>query len=299
MILVTGATGTVGGHLVRLLTAAGAPTRAFVRSPESADNLRGYDVQIAEGDYAQPQSLRRALEGVDRLFLLSPVGEHSARLASAVLDAAEEVAGTSGVSPYVVKLAALGSDDPAAPIRLLREHGVVLERLRGGQLPWTALLANAFLQNLLAQAAQVQERGTLTSPVGDGRVSYVDARDIAAVAARLLTAPAGSAPSQAGEGSKYVLTGAEAVSYADIAGRFSAVLGREVAVEDIDLARYRDMVRGWGLPESTAEALVELAEYQRSGAAATVSDDVRRVTGRDPAGVEDFLVHHRAAFAAA
>jgi len=299
MILVTGATGTVGGHLVRLLAASGVPTRAFVRSPEAADNLRGYDVQIAVGDYAEPQSLRRALEGVDRLFLLSPVGEHSAELESAVLDAAEKVAGSSGVTPYVVKLAALGSDDPAAPIRLLRGHGEVLERLSGGQLPWTALLANAFLQNLLGQAAQVQERATLISPVGDGRVSYLDARDIAAVAARLLTAPDGQAPAQAGQGTKYVLTGAEAVSYGDLAGRFSSVLGREIGVEDVDLGQYREQLQGWGVASWTAQALVELAEYQRSGAGAVVSDDVRRVTGRHPARVEDFLAHHRAAFAAA
>lgn len=283
MILVTGATGNVGGELTALLCAAGTPTRAMVRTPEKADTLRGIDCDVAIGDFADPASLDRALDGVEAVYLLSPAGPDQVHQERAVIDAAVRAG-----RPRVVKQAVMGMAGGIG--RLGDSHLAAVEHLRSSGVAHTVLAPNNFMQNLLASAALVAEQSLLALPVGDGAVSHVDARDVAAVAAHVLT-------SDGHEGATYEITGPEALTFTEVAARMAQVLGREISYVDVPADQARaGMVQG-GMPEWYADALSELMGAYRAGAGSAVTDEVAKATGRPARPIEDFLADHRAAFA--
>ena len=287
VILVTGPTGNVGGALVSRLSTAGAPVRALVRSTVRGDDLRGYDVELAIGTYEDQDSLRAALQGVERVFLLTPASEQMAAQEKALLKAAVEVA----PGAHVVKLAAAGVDVPGdSPVRFLRSHQEVVRALADSGLPHTVLAPGSFMQNLLSQAASVQAEGVLRGTAGDGAISHVDVRDVAAVAAHVLT-------SDGHEGATYTITGPEALTYPQVAEALGRVLDREVRYEDVTPEQSHASMLGSGVPEWLAEGLLELGQVARSGAAAGVTDEVEKATGTPARPLEDFLREHRAAFA--
>jgi uncharacterized protein YbjT (DUF2867 family) len=287
VILVTGATGNVGGALVASLSASGVPTRALVRSRERGDNLRGYDCDLVIGSYDDPGSLRAALAGVDRVFLLSPASEQAVEQELAVVAAVQQQAPEASV----VKLAAAGVDAPGeSPVRLLRSHQQVVRALADSGLPTTVLAPGSFMQNLLRQAASVQEQGALYGAIGDAAVSHVDVRDVAAVAAHVLT-------SDGHAGATYTITGPEALTYAQVADVFSRVLDKPVRAVDVPAEQSKAAMTGSGVPEWLADGLLELDEAYRTGAGALVTDEVQKATGRPARSVEQFVQEHRAAFA--
>jgi uncharacterized protein YbjT (DUF2867 family) len=286
VILVTGATGNVGGALVAALSAAGVPTRALVRSRERGDNLRGYDVDLAIGSYDDPGSLRAALADVDRVFLMSPASPQAADQELAVVAAVQAEAPEAAV----VKLAAAGVDAPGeSPVRFVRQHQQVVQALADSGLPTTVLAPGSFLQNLLRQAASVQEQGALYASVGDAALSHVDVRDVAAVAAHVLT-------SDGHAGATYTVTGPEALTYAQVAEVFARVLGTPVRAVDVPPEQSREAMTGSGVPEWLADGLLELDDVYRTGAGAVVTDEVQKATGRPARSVEQFVQEHRAAF---
>lgn len=211
MILITGATGTIGGHLLATLTKQHGSVRALVRSQERADNLRGYDCDIAIGSFEDSGSLHRAMAGIDRVFLLSPPSERMAEQEMAVVDAALAAHG----QVQVVKLAAAGFEHGG--IALAEQHKAVVDHLKSSGLPTTVLAASSFMQNLLGFAGPISETGTFSACAGDAAISHVDARDVAAVAAHVLT-------SDGHAGATYTLTGPEALTYSQVAERLTAVV---------------------------------------------------------------------------
>ena len=280
MILVTGATGTVGGYLIQALGKQGAPVRALVRSPEKADILRGYNCQVAVGRFEDADSLDAALRGVDRVFLICPLSERLAALEGAVIDAVRRRG-----AAHVVKLAAAGVTQTTSSVRLLQPHRQVVGML--ADVPHTVLAPNGFFQNLLGSAASVQEHGVLPSLAGDAAMSFVDARDVAAVAAHVLT-------SDGHEGATYTLTGPHAVTYGDIAARLSALIGREVTATDVSPEEFRSSKQGWD--PWLVEGLLELNAVYLSGAAAEVTDEVQKATGSPGRTVMEFLADHLSPF---
>lgn len=283
MILLTGATGNVGSHLLQILCRDGHPVRALVRSSEKADNLRGYDCETAVGSFEDPPSLHRALAGVDRVFLLSRAGEHMAEQEKAVVDA---IAAAHGQA-RVVKVAAAGYEHGG--IALAEQHGAVVAHLRASGLPTTVLAPTSFMQNMLTWAGSISERGQFAAPAGAAAISHVDARDVAAVAAHVLT-------SDGHEGASYTVTGAEALTYAQVAERFTAALGKPVSYVDVPPEAAREAMVAAGMQSWLADALVELNGVYRTGAAVGTTDEVEKATGRPARSVETFLQDHLAAF---
>jgi uncharacterized protein YbjT (DUF2867 family) len=215
MILVTGATGHVGSELVRLLAEQGAPARALVHSPDKAAPIRHLGLETALGDYEQPDTLDVAMKGCDQLFLLSPPTPRQPQQEQHVIDAARR-AGVEHVLKQSVPWAGLD-----APLVFCRWHGQVEQHLAQSGLAYTLLRPSSFMQNLLMSAQQVADQGVLYGMFGEGRVAFIDARDIAAVAAELLTNPGH-------QGASYTLTGPEALSAAEVAERLSAATSRQV-----------------------------------------------------------------------
>src|SRR5919206_1104554 len=274
MLLVTGATGTTGSEVLRALKDRQVPARALVRDETKAHHLRDLGFEPATGDLGDPRTLRPALEGVERAYLVSPAGPMQSELEQTFIETAKE----AGVK-HIVKLSVIGAN-PEAPLRFARSHGKVEHALKESGIAWTMLRPTAFMQNTLAWGPQVHD-GTFYSPVPDAAVSVVDARDVAEVAAAALTDPAH-------EGRSYGLSGPEAVSYRDQARRLFGAAGREVTVEEIPIeALKRELVRA-GVPPWNAEGLAELMELYAGGGAQTVTSGIKDALGREPRDLDEF-----------
>jgi uncharacterized protein YbjT (DUF2867 family) len=278
MILVVGATGTTGSAVVRDLVARGARVRALTRTPAHADALRAAGVEPVVGDLADPASLGPAWDGVERAYVASPLVERLADLEANAYAAAER----AGVY-HVVKLGSLGQSSEA-PARFSRAHAAAFDALHASSLRWTLLESAPFMQNLLTTPP-----GVTATP--DARVARVDARDVAAVAARALS-------EEGHENCSYQLTGPEAMTDADVAGTLADVLGRDVPVAAVSDDELASRMRGH-LPDWTVDGLVEVWELQRSGALAGVAPDVVALLGRPATPFRRFAEDHRDAFAAA
>ncbi len=266
MILVTGATGNVGSQLVPTLVRRGAQVRALVHTPEKAKIVEGPGVEIVFGDYDDPASLDAAMQGVEALFLLvfpSPDGQ---RQPDNLIAAANE----AGVR-RIVKLSALGAaaDSPSMLGRWQHESE---QRVAASGLAFTHLQPHSFMQNFFNFAPAIAEQGAIYAPMKDGRISAVDVRDIAEVAAAVLT-------EDGHEGKTYVLTGPEAISYADAARALSEVLGRTVSYVDVPPDAARQGMVDAGLPSWLASEMVALYEIFAAGYAADVSPAVEEITG--------------------
>jgi len=184
----------------------------------------------------------------------------------------------AGHRPHVVKIAADGFADPDCEVRFMRSHRDVARHLDATGLPVTYLAPSPYMENLLAAAETIREDGMITAPAGHGRVGFVAATDVAAVAAKILT------------------SGPEALGYADVAARISAVFAREVDYKSQPAEQLRKLLLAGGLSRWNAEGTVELFEWIRHGGAASVTADVREVTGADPRPVQDWLEESRGSF---
>ena len=273
----TGSTGTIGRELVRLLTVAGADTRAVYRDADKGQLLP--PVTRVQADLRDPRQLAAALAGTTRLFLLTGNDPDFWRVQTAIVEAAERL----GVR-HLVKLSALGASDHSRSA-IGREHWAVEQAIQRTRIPWTMLRPHAFMQNWLGDvAASVRTEGVIYAPIGDGRVPFIDTRDIAAVAAEVLLHP------EAHVGKKYVLTGGAAVGYADVAAALSEVLGRTVTYRPITMEDARAGLAARGIAAALIDATLAIASYQKEGGAtAVVSPSVQQLLGRPPLTIREFV----------
>ncbi len=283
MIGVTGATGTIGSDLLRLLVEEGREVRAFSRTPppagEGGEEADG--VEWVEADLADREELPAAFEGVERLFLLTGNSDRMVLLQENALAAARE----AGVD-RVVKLSALGATDHSRSVIGLWHHNVETE-LRTSGLAWTILRPHHFMQNLLAPEVYDRAAGVVYSGSGEGRVPSIDTRDVAAAAAEVLTG-------EGYEGEVYTLTGPEAISYRQKTEILSEVLERDLAYRSLSDDETWIHFRGAGYPTWLAAARLEIARYQRAGGPTErTTGTVERLTGRRPGSFREFAEDHR------
>jgi uncharacterized protein YbjT (DUF2867 family) len=281
MILVAGATGTVGSNLVRELAALGAPTRALIRKTHDPEALEELGIEPAIGSFEDARSLAAALAGVERLFILSPAGvEGMVAQQLQVLEAAR----ASGEVRHVVKLSSIAADESEAP-SIVAAHRRIEEAVEQSQIGWTHLRPNWFMQNELGQANQIATEGIFYAP-DVTQVSMIDARDVAAVAASVLTG-------EGHEGQAYTLTGPQSVGYADLASIYSQLLDREVSWQQVSLSQARESMLGSGLPPELAEGFCEImGRYRDGGVTRESSPEVERLLDRPPRTFEQFARDH-------
>jgi uncharacterized protein YbjT (DUF2867 family) len=285
VILVTGATGQVGYHLLEELADAGGEATAMVRVEAKAADLPGSPQHVVASFDDPPAA--EVLRAFDRVFLLSPAHEGQVELETIFIDA---LVG-AGHRPHVVKIAIDGFQDPGCDVRFMRTHRQIAVHLDATGLPVTYLAPNLFLENLLEAADTIRDQGTIFAPAAQGRIGFVAASDVARVAARVLTDDGSGHEDQA-----YVLTGPESLSYADVAARVSAVFAREVDYDDLAEAQAKEQMQASGLSPWQVDANLELFEWIRNGATDSVTSTVRDLTGDDPQTIEDWLSEMRAVF---
>jgi NAD(P)H dehydrogenase (quinone) len=284
VILVTGATGRVGYHLMEALADARADVTAMVRVEAKAADLPGTPRHVvATFDDPPPAGV---LQGFDRVFLLSPAIEEQAELETVFIDALA----AAGHRPHVVKIAADGFEDPGCEVRFMLSHRQVAAHLDAVGLPVTYLAPALYLEDLLTLADPIRTSAEISVPAGHGRVGFVAASDVGAAAARVLTSPAGH------QGATYVLTGPEALRFKDVAARVSATFARQVDYTDQPAERARELMLGSGLSRWQADGNLELFDWIRQGGADTVTTAVRELTGADPQPVQDWLEESRQSF---
>lgn len=283
-ILVTGATGNTGSALVDLLTQRGAPVRVMVRGQGDGARFDAARVKVVVADFDDAESITAALAGAGRAYLVTPSSEKAAQQQIRFAEAAVK----TGVQ-HVVVLSQFGAELDS-PVRFLRYHAEVERRIRELGIGYTFLRPNLFFQGLLGFAPTIAASSRFFAPIGEARVSAVDVRDIAGVAAAALTEPGH-------DGKIYTITGPAAITHAEIAAALSAALGREITFVDASPQMFADGMRGF-MPAWQLQGLVEdYAAYSR-GEASEVYPTVADVTGRQPLSVEQFARDYAAAFAA-
>jgi uncharacterized protein YbjT (DUF2867 family) len=275
-VLVIGATGNVGLPLVKALQAKGATVRAASRSGKPVAGAAGVAVDIAD-----PASFNRALDGVDRIYLLAPTGTLSPKETLLPLI---EAAAARKVKVVLQSVFGVEADD-AIPYRQVE---IALER---SGTPFVILRPNWFADNFHIFWKAGIDHGTIAVPAADGRSSFIDVRDIADAAAAALT-------SDRFDGKAFNLTGPAALGYADAAAILSSAIGRPVAYTPIDDAAFIDMLAGAGVPRDYAAFLASIFHPVREGWTATVTDAVPVLTGHPARSVEDYARDNAARFAA-
>ena len=282
MILLTGATGTSGSEIAKELIRLGVRFRALVRSRESANSIAGPGVELVEGDFAKPESLDRALAGVDKALLLAAPDPRSSEYQKNFVVAAKR----SGLK-HLVKFSAQGADVDS-PAELLRVHGAVEKMIEDAGIAFTHLRPTAFMQNFIGQKGTIHQ-GAIYAPIENARIAFVDVRDIAAVAAKTLTEPGH-------EGKKYEITGPEALTHAEIASKLYVGLGIPVQYVNISPQQFQQSLLQAGLPASTVDGLNGLFQLWRQGAAAGVTNVVRDVGRKAPIRFDQFVNDYKSAF---
>lgn len=270
MILVTGATGTIGGHLIRLLTQRGVPFRAMSRNPGDLPNA-------VRADFTDPASLASAVTDVDAIFLVTvtPSAAHDLALLTAAREAGAR---------KIVKLSAIGSGERFDGAVVGAWHLAAEQAIEDSGLAWTMLRPPSFASNFLSYRELINAGEPIPDMLGPSRQAIVDPRDVSAVAIEALL-------NDTHDGRSYDLTGPELLTFADQAAILERVLGRPVKTVAMDV-----QLATASMPTESAAAVTTGVGWARAGGAAYVTDQVSRVLGRPASTFEQWAADHRTAF---
>ena len=285
-ILITGATGSIGTTLAKQLSAQGIPFRAMVRTSNDAARalhaLPGAEAVI--GDFNDPGSVAKALQGIEKAFLLTNSSEQTEKQQSDFVAQARQ----SGVQ-HIVKLSQLHANT-SSPVRFLRYHAAVENNIRASGMDYTFLRPNLFMQGLLGFRDQIVHQGKFFATAGDAPISLVDIRDITAVAALALSTPGHA-------GKIYDITGPESLTHTELAAKLSTALGRPISYINVTPEQLLQALSHAGFPLWQAEGLIEDYAHYARGEAAAVSPVVQQLTGHAPRSFDGFLQDYAAMLA--
>ena len=279
MILITGATGTVGSELVKQLVEARQKVRVLVRNPAKALKF-GNAVEVVKGDLSKPETLGAAFVGVDKAFVLS-AGPDLATLEGNAYDAAKRAG-----AKHIVKLSAFGIETgimDGAPG--MEWHGESEKRLRALGTAWTILRPGPFASNVI-NFWGIRQRGGLFLPTGNGKDPHIDPRDIAAVAVKVLTTPGH-------EGKIYELTGPELLSYAEVVQKIADVIGKPLKFVDVPEAAWRQEMQSAGFPPPMVDTILVYFASVKAGRW-YVTSTVAELLGRPARTFEQWAKDHAA-----
>jgi uncharacterized protein YbjT (DUF2867 family) len=284
-VLVTGATGQVGGAVLEELVRRDVRVRAMVRTEDRSDGLIARGVETVVGDLERPETLPGALSDAARVFLMSRDDPNQPEMEGALIEAA----GRAGVG-RIVKLSASGAAADS-PVGLMRRHAQAERILEASGADYTVLRPQLYMQNFLRFGPSIATEGRFSAPMDDCRFALVDVRDVARVAAAALI-------EDAHVGATYVVSGPEALSYGAAAEAIGTAIGKEVAYEPAEPGAFRDeLVAERGLPRWRADELAFIASAYVEGAGELVTDIVRRIGGEVPRTFSEFAKEHADHFA--
>jgi uncharacterized protein YbjT (DUF2867 family) len=282
MILITGASGSVGKAVLAEVTRSGEKHRAMYRSKEEAAKApAGAETVIA--DFSDKASLAPALHGVESVYLVcSPIPDLM-KLEGNAIEASE----AAGVRRIVLN-SALGAGDYGKSFPSW--HRKVEDKLKATKMAYCILRPNSFMQNVLTYfAPSIRAQGAFYGAMGNARTSYLDVRDIAVVAAKALRGGGH-------DGKTYELNGPEALTYAEVAEKISKHAGITARYVDIPVAAQRKAMLDQGMPEWQVTALLELQEYYTGGQGGTLDGLLEKLLGRPAITMDQFLAEYAKEF---
>ncbi|WP_181708417.1 SDR family oxidoreductase [Chthonobacter rhizosphaerae] len=290
-LLVTGASGQFGRLVLDALLASPGGDRivAASRDPSKLADHAARGVETRRADFDDPASLEAAFQGVDRLLIVSTdaIAVPGQRLAQQ--KAAVAAAKAAGVGHVIYT--SMPQPEPGSPVSFAGDHWGTEEAIRASGLPHTILRNHWYFENLVGSLPQALQSGQWVSAAGAGRLADVSRADCARVAAAALTADTTASTVEE-------VSGPEALTKAEIAALVTEITGRRLAVVDVSDDDLRAGLTAAGLPPFVVDLVVTFDTNTRLGRAGTVTDTVKRLTGREPERLRDFLTAHKAAFAA-
>ncbi|MEC0231419.1 SDR family oxidoreductase [Paenibacillus alba] len=277
-ILVTGATGQLGSKVVEALLAS-APAEQLaisVRDTDKASDLRALGVDVRHGDFDQPATLAEAFRGVDRLLIVSTQGDNETRIRQHL--AAVSAAKQAGVG-FIAYTSVTNAEE--TELFLAPVHRATEEAIRGTGIPYSFLRNNWYIENEVGTIQGILAGAPLVISAGQGKVGWASRGDYAQAAANVLL---GSRH----ENTIYELSGVP-ITYADLAGIVSEVLGREIPVQQVDDETYAKIMVGAGVPEQVAPILVAIQSAIRDQVLDVTSSDLQTLLGREATPLRQVL----------
>jgi len=280
-ILLTDPTGTVGNAVVKQLASSSDQTNQIIRvavdTKNKVDKLK-HAHEIANIDYTRPETIADALNKVDKLFLRIPPSVEMVDISSSFIEEAKK----SGVK-FIVKLSTMGADlDPGYTSgRLHRQVEKIVEE---SGIPFAFLRPNSFMQNFLTRSSQtLKNQNAFYLPAGDEKISFVDARDVAAVAVEVLTKNGSQHLNKV-----YEITGPEALSHSQVAEILSKETDRRISYVDISEEDARNRIKQMGVEDWFIDNAMELYNMYRSGYRSQTTAVVEQLTEQKPTSFSQF-----------
>jgi uncharacterized protein YbjT (DUF2867 family) len=297
-VLVTGATGTVGSEVVKHLAALSPSTdyniRAGVHSKNKSDKLRQFEnkgIEIIDLDFTNQETVAHALNNVDKVFIQTIPVPNIADISSNLINEAKK-----NDVKYIVKLSAMGAgSEPESTI--LRLHGEEEKIIEDSGIPYIFLRPPAFMQNFVTQLGHtIRTQNAFYVPAGDAKMSFIDARDIAAVTAAILTDNNNHGTSQQYKNKTYDITGQDALSYGQVADILSNEVGKKISYIDISEDDARKGMKQVGVDDWSINIMIELFRIIRAGYGSETNTAVEHIIGRKPLPFAQFARDYAESF---
>jgi len=281
-ILIIGATGRVGGELVRLLTRKGEAVRAATRNPSTVSTGFPCFTEAVEFDFNRPETFAPALKGIAKVFLIARPGDnHADKVAIPFIDIARK----QGMR-LIVNLTAMGVErDDSFMLRIIEQY------IEASGIPYVHLRPNWFMQNFNSgpMLADIRATGGLHLPASDAKLSFIDVRDIAAVGLAVLTKPRHA-------GNAYTLTGGEALDHYKVVDILSRTAGKTFAYVPLSEEVACAALKKAGVTGDLIERWTKFYRIVRQGLCAEVTHDAELVLGRPTIAFEQYAKDHAASW---
>lgn len=284
MILVTGATGLSGSAVIREFVRQKYPVRALVRSRAKAHALEELPtVEVVEGDMLQPETLGQALDGIDRVLMISSADQQLLETQCAFIDASKK----AGIR-HIVKFSGLNSTLDS-PFLFSRMHAEIERYLEDSGIAWTHLRPGQFMQVYLREVPTIVTESAFFLPLENAKLAPVDIEDIAKAAFALLC-------TEGHEGKIYDMTGPQALTMTEVAEQISLATGKTIRYINITQAEKKRALLAAGVPAYFADALDAQGSERRKGAEATVHLETHQALGIRPTTFAEFARRNADAF---
>jgi uncharacterized protein YbjT (DUF2867 family) len=282
-ILVIGATGNIGKVLTNLLAKNGQKVRVTIRPASQIEQLKELGVELYQADLLDLSSLKKAMNGIEKVFFATPFVSNMVELSRNIIQAAKE----TGVK-HLVKISGAGAELEA--ITMAKWHRTIEKEIEQSGITYTFLRPNSFMQNIVNYSAHtIRDHGAFYLPIGEGKIALVDARDVAKVAYQVLT-------EKGHENKGYYISGPAAISCHDLAEILSSVTSKPIKYVDVPTERARQSMLEAGMPTEIVGALLELYHINKLGYTKEVSNTVEEITGQKAISFETFAKDYKEEF---